>query len=222
MTKPTCPITGEPLLNPGQTVALTALQHLRTKTNNLTALMQTLSQRLAGESRPEKAVPTRSMPTSTPPISLGLLDAIDHHRDTIETWAFHIMQHVKPSYRMPPGHDWHLIEAIYQQHLLSLSQWEYAPVMIDEVSDALHHLTRLENPATNPQLVDLDDIKTRFLHLETCREIIRIHYNRDLPYKTIKGWQYKNWVTPDARGRYLLADILHLAKLEPQDTQNPI
>lgn len=206
-----CPITGEPLLNPGQTISHTALQQLRNATNDLAGLMQLLDCRLAGEGTPERAVHVHSIPSSKPPISLGLLDAVDDHRDTIEAWAWNIMQHVNPSYRLPRLHDWHTIEQIYQQHLLSLTTWEYAPNMYDELTDALTRLNHVINPtpqAATP--IDPNELTNRYLTTDNCRTALKLHWNIDLPTATIRSWKHRGHITPDAHGRYLLADLLAL------------
>lgn len=212
MSTPTCPITGEPLLNPGQTVSKTALLELRTKTNDVAELMRRIDQRLAGAGRPERVVHTRSVPASKPPLSLGLLDVVDEHRDTVEAWAWNIMQHLKPAWRMPRSHDWHLVEAIYQQHLESLSQWEYAPAMVDEVTDAMRHLTRLDEPA--PIQADPEDIAGRYLQIGNVCDVIKFYWGIEPNRSTIRTWIERGKLKPTSHEppRYLVRDVLRLAQ----------
>lgn len=207
----TCPITGEPLLNPGQTVSHHALQTLRTQTNNLTGLMTAINTLLEGAGKPQRSVQTRSIPTSRPPLNLHILNQVDDHRDTLEIWAFHIMQHANPTWRMPKAHDWATIQAIYQQHLPNLTQWEYAPTMIEETTHALTQLTNTTNPNPKPaHPIEPNELTDRYLTPENCRTALKLHWNIDLPTSTIRSWKHRGHITPDNHGRYLLADLLAL------------
>ena len=208
----TCPITGEPLLNPGQTVSHHALQTLRTQTNNLTGLMTAINTLLEGAGKPQRGVQTRSIPTSRPPLNLHILNAVDDHRDTLEIWAFHIMQHANPAWRMPKAHDWHTIQAIYQQHLPNLTQWEYAPTMIEETTHALTQLTRATYPTSNTRAtVEHLDIADMWLTITPACQAVTMHSGRRLPTSTLDQWgtsgKVRHYGTPR---RYSLEDALNM------------
>lgn len=207
-----CPITGEVLPNPGQTVALSALQKLRAETNNLTGLMSDLDARLAGAGRPT-GEHVRTMPGSQPPLSLGFLTLIDEHRDTLEAWAWEIMQHINPSWRML-DHTWARVQAIYQQKLLDLTTWEYAPTMIDEVTDALGYLKRAAGyvePVTYTNTT-IEDLPDKWLTIGPAATAIFHLTGKPLPKQTIYSWERRGKI--ESKGdpkRYSMRDLLALA-----------
>lgn len=215
----TCPITGQPLYEPGMTVHPDALITLRTQTNNLVGLMETLDERLAGAGRPERAVRTSHMPGSKPPLSVGLLDAIDDHRDTIEAWAWNIMQHVNPSFRFPRLHDWGLVQAVYQQHLRSLTTWEYAPAMCDELTDALTRLNRIIDPTDQTPAHTTEDLPDRTMTMTPAIQAVQLLTGKPLPRHTVYSWERRGHLvsTGDPK-QYSIRDLLTLLTDTPKGT----
>lgn len=208
-----CPITGEPFTMPGQTVALSALVVLKTETNDIVNLMALLDQRLAGEDRPTRDVETHSVPSSRPPINIPLLAAIDDHRDTIRGWALDIMAHVNPSWRMPAGHQWATVEAIYEQHLPKLAQWEYAPLMVRQLEDALDALKRLAGLIEPPTFknVTIDDLPDKKLTAVVAANAVQHITGRPFSRSNLYNWERAGKL--EAYGdpkKYSMRDILAL------------
>ena len=219
----TCPITGEPLPDPGQTVSRTALQNFRNRTNNIVGLMRDLDRRLAGEATPTRAVPTPAPPGSRPPLNISLLAAIDDHRDTVETWAFHVMQHLKPMFRFPCGHAWNTIEAIYQQHATALAQWEQAPAMIDEVTHSLNTLERYAGHVAPAQiLATVEDLPDKQLTIGNAVAAIRLATGKHLPKQTVYSWERRGKIKSSGDPkRYSMRDLLALVSPDTP-TDNPL
>ncbi len=205
----TCPITGEPLLNPGQTVSHHALQTLRTQTNNIVGLRFDYQQALTAH-RPTE-VHVRMPARSNPPLNLHLVDQCSDHWDTLLVWAAEIMAYVNPLIRVP-NNQWATIEAIYQQHTLSLATWTYAPTMCDETLDALTQLTRATYPTSNTRAtVEHLDIADMWLTITPACQAVTMHSGRRLPTSTLDQWgtsgKVRHYGTPR---RYSLEDALNM------------
>lgn len=209
----TCPLTGEPLPDPGQTISHSALQQLRAATNNLNGLHHAYQQALAMH-RPTE-IHTRLPARSQPPLNLHLLDAASDHWDTILIWAANIMAYMNPTLRIP-NNDWATIQAIYQQHTLSLATWTYAPTMCDEVTDALRHLQRAIHPAQRTsapteleRLTLLDSLRDQWLTITNACTAVQTLTGKELKPATIRKWKQRGHITSTGNPpRYLIQDLL--------------
>ena len=207
-----CPITGERLLNPGQTVSHTALQDLTNKTNRLCELHHDLRGRISGEGRPDREVHARTVPSSKPPLSVGLLDTVTENEDTLLVWAVAIMQHVLPAWTMPAPFRWSTIETIYQQKLLSLTQWAEAPYMIPDVTDAVANLERAAEWVEPKQIRStLDDLPDTWMTVTGAVNAVKHATGVTLPRTTIYSWERDGKLqSRDDPKKYSMRDILLL------------
>ena len=219
----TCPITGEPLPDPGQTVSRKALIDFRNRTNNIAGLMCDLDRRLAGEATPTRAIPTPAPPGSRPPLNLSILAAIDDHRDTVEAWAFHVMQHVSPAFRFPRPHAWNTIEAVYQQHALGLAQWEYSPAMIDEVEYSLKVLEKYAGHTMPAKiLATVEDLPDKHLTIGTAVAAVKLATGKHLPKQTVYSWERRGKIKSSGDPkRYSMRDLLTLVSADTPERPGP-
>lgn len=218
----TCPITAEPLPDPGQTISHTALTQVRNATNNLAGLHHAYMQALAMH-RPTETH-TRTIPRSQPPLNLHLLDAASDHWDTLLAWAVNIMGHVNPSFRVP-NNNWAIVQAVFQQHVPTLTTWQHAPNMADETLDATTRLERIIHPAQRDdqapteleRLELLDQLKTRDLTITAACNAITLYTGKPLSKNTVYTWVHRGHITPTGNPhRYNFAELLALH--DPEDT----
>ncbi len=96
------------------------------------------------------------------------------------------MQHIDPAWRIPPGRPWPAIQAIYQQHRPHLSQWEYAPAMIEDLNRVLPHLKRLAGYVEPPAiLTSVDDLPDKRLTIGPAVQSVKPATGRPMSKKTV-------------------------------------
>lgn len=208
-----CPITGEPLLNPGQTISQSAANRIKTQTRGLAALMNSIPEHLA-EKRGSEEGRRGSRPTSTPPLNVHLLDLLDAHRDTVMIWAASLAAHVNPTLRFRNG-DWQQVEAIYQQYADRALNWQHAPTMIDEVLDALHQIEHALTPQTTPQLSEPEKeyaagaLLNRWLTITPACQAVQLLTGVQLSASTVRKWKQRGKIqTQGDPPRYKISDLI--------------
>ena len=140
VTTNTCPITGQPLKNPGDTVHPDAWDNIMPWLADLNTYMQALQDALGKKPRihdPNTGKP--AIPDSTVPIALGLLEPAWIIRHDLLTWTNEAAKHIGTS---TPA-TWGTIGAFWKIHRNTLTRWILAPQAIDELEDALRITLRI-------------------------------------------------------------------------------
>lgn len=143
MTFPSCPITGESMLHPGQTIGDTAVTQFRIHAKKLCVIMSAVDWVL---SHPQtQSGGARTIPTSKPPINVGLLDLADEHRDTIDAWTAALATWRHQPHQ--PG-NWPLTQAqlTIDPKQAPLRNYPQAPDLVTACTHALSRLQKLTEP----------------------------------------------------------------------------
>ena len=141
VTTNTCPITGQPLKNPGDTIHPTAWQPLAPLLTHLHQHMQTLDAAL-GKQLHHNTHTGKHQASTGYLIDLGLLDTVWVVRSTIQQWSSEASQHCR--IYVPADPTWQTTEAFWRWAITKnrLTQWPQAPQAIDELTEANRLLAR--------------------------------------------------------------------------------
>lgn len=150
-----CPITGQPLpaADMRAVISTDAAEQFATKMNDLVDTFQILNLRIAGAGN--QPTPGRTQPKSKPPLSVDLIDKIDEHRETLDSWAAsYLYEYLQPSTRRHPLTP-STMENLFTGRTVpinKLCRYPLAAQLVDECVDAKTRLDQIADPVNTPRI----------------------------------------------------------------------
>lgn len=149
MTGEVCPLSGKPLPD-GFAIHPSMASRIRRLGGAIGLVMPAADDVKLGLARPGRRLGAGVRnPCSRLPVNAGVFDAVDECRDTVYTWAWHVLVFVhggrapvRSVYDLP----WESVGRVIAGHAQALCRWREVAVMLDEVEYAVSRAERLSAP----------------------------------------------------------------------------
>ena len=219
-----CPITGEPMPDPGQQISRAALCRMRTSASNLDALMSEVYNRLGKVPSPEVAS-QKQKHKGSPPLDISLIDSVHASQRLLGYWAACLNRWIEPEAPLDQS-DWRSVQAVFVGAPDQVMQWSRAPGMIEDVLGGIRYLEKIVDTPVSHTLSGgsleeaLLNLPNQELLISNAVEAVRLLTGVGLKHSTVRVWKHRGVVASvGSPPRYLVQDLIDAAGL---DVKHPV
>jgi hypothetical protein len=216
-----CPITGEPMPDPGQRVSRAALRRLRTSASDLNTLMSEVHNRLGKVPSPEViSQKQKQKPKGSLPLDINLVDLVHANQRLLSYWAM-CLDRWTGSETFLDQNDWGSVQKVFVGAPDQTMQWDRAPEMVSDVLGGIQRLEKIIDTPVSHLLSGsslenaLASLPNQELLISNAVEAVRLLTGVELKHSTVRVWKHRGVVTSVGNPpRYLVQDLIDAAGLD--------